>query len=209
MVGVGFAILQSLAQCLPEDRFLLPCRTRANGEEAVRQLHELGVEAAIEVLKLDVTSDESIAQAEAWVEKKVGGLDGELFLMVLLSAVPFGCSSHFLKLYFICPLAGFVGFCPRRAITALSKKSLRFELRESNTLRNLLLHHLDYPLTRLQFSSTTQEQLSSPNHPIQTYEPAGPQLFSPASRRSGVVAYSVSKTALNALSIEMAKSSRQ
>ncbi|MCJ1294037.1 Obg-like ATPase [Xylographa carneopallida] len=73
--GVGFAILQSLAQCLPEDRFLLPCRTRANGEEAVRQLHELGVEAAIEVLKLDVTSDESIAQAEAWVEKKVGGLD--------------------------------------------------------------------------------------------------------------------------------------
>ena len=81
VVGIGLAILQSLAQCSPKDHFLLACRTRANGEEAVRQLRELGVEAEVDVLELDVTSDESIAKTGEWVGEKFGGLDGQLFLV--------------------------------------------------------------------------------------------------------------------------------
>ena len=71
------AILQSLAQRFPEDHYLLACRTVVNGEEAVGQLRKLGLDAAVDVLELDVTSDESIAKAEKWVRQKFGGLDGE------------------------------------------------------------------------------------------------------------------------------------
>ncbi|MCJ1399814.1 hypothetical protein MMC11_003017 [Xylographa trunciseda] len=60
--GIGLAILPSLTQRFSEDHFLLGCRTVANGQKAVQQPPDLGLKAPIDVLELDVTSDESIAK---------------------------------------------------------------------------------------------------------------------------------------------------
>ncbi|MCJ1383100.1 hypothetical protein MMC17_006213 [Xylographa soralifera] len=169
--GIGLAILQSLAQCSPEDHFLLACRTLANGEEAARQLRELGLKAAIDVVELDVTSDESIAKAGQWVERKFGGLD------VLIN----------------------------NAGMAVLPNPSNSNLRASWT-------------TTLSTNLTSVACLTSVFLPLLKRKP-NPMVINVSSARASlalstagnlpptrVVAYSVSKTALNALSIEMAKS---
>lgn len=45
------------------------------GEEAVTELRQLGVTATIEVLQLDITQDDSVRAAMAWVKQKYGKLD--------------------------------------------------------------------------------------------------------------------------------------
>ena len=75
--GIGFSILQALAQRSPFDQYLLDARNLASGEKAVIQLRELGITARIDVVALDVTSDESIQAAEGNIRSKFGKLDGK------------------------------------------------------------------------------------------------------------------------------------
>jgi len=73
--GIGFAILQALATRSPSDHYLLGSRTLENGKAAVAQLRELGITSQIDVVELDVTSDDSIRAAEEEVRTKYLQLD--------------------------------------------------------------------------------------------------------------------------------------
>jgi NAD(P)-dependent dehydrogenase (short-subunit alcohol dehydrogenase family) len=73
--GIGFAILQALAERSPSDHYLLGSRTKANGIEAIAKLRELGVKSTVDVLELDVSSDESIQAAVEEVQSKYHKLD--------------------------------------------------------------------------------------------------------------------------------------
>ncbi|MCJ1436325.1 hypothetical protein MMC27_005703 [Xylographa pallens] len=169
--GIGLAILQSLAQCFLEDHFLLACRTLANGEEAVRQLRELGLKAAIDVLKLDVTSDESIAKAEEWVERKFG--DSDVLINHAGMAVLPNPSNSNLQASWTTTLSTNL-----TSVACLTGAFLPLLKRKPNPMV------INVSSARASLALSTAGSL-------------------PPTR---VVAYSVSKTALNALSIEMAKS---
>jgi len=169
--GIGLAILQSLAQRFPEDHFLLACRTVANGEEAVRQLRELGLKAAIDVLKLDVTSDESIAKVCGKVEEKFGALD-VLINNAGMAVVPNPSNSN-LRVSWTTTLSTnliSVACLTTALLPLLKRKPHAMVINISSARASLALSTMaNLPPTR-------------------------------------VVAYSVSKTALNALGVEMAKS---
>ncbi len=66
--GIGFSILQGLALRLPSDRYLLGARNEEQGREAVSRLRDLGVEAEIHVIPLDVSSESSIKSAEQTID---------------------------------------------------------------------------------------------------------------------------------------------
>jgi NAD(P)-dependent dehydrogenase (short-subunit alcohol dehydrogenase family) len=74
--GIGFSIVQATALHIPDATYLLGCRSESSGTEAVSELRKLGVNATLEALVLDVTSDTSILAARETIEKKYGHLDG-------------------------------------------------------------------------------------------------------------------------------------
>lgn len=76
--GLGFEIVNVAAVRDPTAVYLLTCRNKASGDEALQKLRELGVTAEIEVLQLDITNDEHILAAVKHVETKYGKLDGKL-----------------------------------------------------------------------------------------------------------------------------------
>lgn len=77
ITGIGFAILQALATRTPSDHYLLGARTLENGTAAIKQLRELGVTSQIDVVELDVTSDDSVRAAEAEIRTKYQRLDSK------------------------------------------------------------------------------------------------------------------------------------
>lgn len=74
--GIGLAIIEAGASRGRPATFILTCRTPSNGEEAVESLRSAGIEAAIEVVQLDITDDASIKAAASHVKEKYGRLDG-------------------------------------------------------------------------------------------------------------------------------------
>lgn len=74
--GIGFAILQALSLKAPSDQFILGCREKDKGEQAIVQLRSLGVKSRIDVLQIDVTSDESLVASAKEVHDRYGKLDG-------------------------------------------------------------------------------------------------------------------------------------
>lgn len=75
--GLGFEIIYVSALRDPSTVYILACRNVAAGHEAVQKLRDSGIQAALEVVQLDVTSDEQIEAAAERVKKKYGRLDGE------------------------------------------------------------------------------------------------------------------------------------
>jgi NAD(P)-dependent dehydrogenase (short-subunit alcohol dehydrogenase family) len=74
--GIGFAIVQSTALRVPDANYILACRSKDSGEQAIGELKKLGVTAALDVVSLDVTDNTSILAAKEIVERKYGRLDG-------------------------------------------------------------------------------------------------------------------------------------
>lgn len=73
--GISFSMLQGLALRLPSDRYLLGARNEEQGREAVSRLRDLGVEAEIHVIPLDVSSESSIKSAEQTIRTNHKTLD--------------------------------------------------------------------------------------------------------------------------------------
>jgi NAD(P)-dependent dehydrogenase (short-subunit alcohol dehydrogenase family) len=74
--GIGFATLQALSLKTPSDHFILGCRDIQKGQQAITQLRNLGVESKIDVLQVDVTSDDSLVASAKEVYDRHGKLDG-------------------------------------------------------------------------------------------------------------------------------------
>jgi NAD(P)-dependent dehydrogenase (short-subunit alcohol dehydrogenase family) len=74
--GIGFSIIQATALRIPHARYILGCRSYPSGQEAIMEVSQLGIIAALEVLGLDVPSDASILAAKETIESKYGHLDG-------------------------------------------------------------------------------------------------------------------------------------
>ncbi len=62
--GIGFSVLQALATRSPLDHYLLAARSLENGELAIQELRNSGVQAEIHVVQLDVANESSIKVAE-------------------------------------------------------------------------------------------------------------------------------------------------
>ena len=74
-VGLGLEIARQLLRDHGARFYcLIGCRTLSKGEAAVNELHNQGL-TGCEVLEIQVTDDESIAQAAKMVEQKFGRLD--------------------------------------------------------------------------------------------------------------------------------------
>ena len=74
----------------PEDHVLLAVRDVAKGEAAVAGLRKRGLKSKLDVVQLDLASNESIIAAEKEVREKYGRLDGESSFVQGHSQV--GCS---------------------------------------------------------------------------------------------------------------------
>lgn len=74
--GIGFGIVQAIAERLPDSLVIIGCRSTVAGHEAVTKLRELGVKTNLDVLLLDIEDDASITAAVATVDQKHGKLDG-------------------------------------------------------------------------------------------------------------------------------------
>lgn len=72
---MGLTILQVPALRNPSTIYILACRNITSSNEAVQKLRGEGVKAEIEVLQLDVTTDEHIITAVKFVERNYGKLD--------------------------------------------------------------------------------------------------------------------------------------
>jgi NAD(P)-dependent dehydrogenase (short-subunit alcohol dehydrogenase family) len=72
---IGLAILHSLALALPFSTLLLGCRSIPYGEAAISDLRAQGVTSIITPVRLDVTDDDSVRSAVAFVANHYGRLD--------------------------------------------------------------------------------------------------------------------------------------
>lgn len=75
--GLGFAIIQLIAQRLPSAIHILACRDVASGNNAVQKLRDQGIKSDIEVVQFDVTNDDHISKAVDHVKSKYHCLDGK------------------------------------------------------------------------------------------------------------------------------------
>lgn len=75
--GLGYSILKIAGLRHPDYTYILCSRDLAKGKDAAGQLKKDGVSAKVDVLELDVTKDEHIEQAVAYVDKTYGKLDGK------------------------------------------------------------------------------------------------------------------------------------
>lgn len=75
--GIGFSIVQALAQRSSGLVLLVASRSKENANEAISQLQTLGLEAEFQPIVLDVTNDDSIEAAVDEVKAKHGKLDGK------------------------------------------------------------------------------------------------------------------------------------
>lgn len=71
--GIGYELAKKLAQDHACCHVLMGSRDTARGEQAAAILQQQGL--SVEALRLDVTNDASISEAEAYVDSKFGRLD--------------------------------------------------------------------------------------------------------------------------------------
>lgn len=74
--GIGFGIVQSLAQMSSENVIIVASRQKDAAEKAIEELKKLSLDSSFHPLALDVTSDNSIQAAVEEIGKKFGRLDG-------------------------------------------------------------------------------------------------------------------------------------
>lgn len=74
--GIGFSIVQALSLRSPQNIYILACRSPTSGQDAIKELQNLGVKAQLDVVELDILNDETIINAAKYVESKYGRLDG-------------------------------------------------------------------------------------------------------------------------------------
>jgi NAD(P)-dependent dehydrogenase (short-subunit alcohol dehydrogenase family) len=74
--GIGFSIVQALGLRSPQNTYILACRSPSSGHNAVKELQNLGVKAKLDVVELDILSDDTIINAAKYVQSKYGQLDG-------------------------------------------------------------------------------------------------------------------------------------
>lgn len=75
--GIGFGIVQALAQRKKDLTILVAARNIKSAENAILQVRQEGLEADFRAVELDVASDESIRTLSSQVEGQYGRLDGE------------------------------------------------------------------------------------------------------------------------------------
>lgn len=75
--GVGFGIVQALAQKSSEHTIVIASRKKSDAEDAIVEAQKLGLRNSFYPLALDVTSDDSIDAAVDQVEREFGRLDGD------------------------------------------------------------------------------------------------------------------------------------
>ena len=75
--GLGLAIIEVAGKRFPSNTYILCARDMEKGQQAVHQLRDRGVSAAIDVVELDVTNDDHIASAVNHVDAQYGRLDGK------------------------------------------------------------------------------------------------------------------------------------
>ncbi|KAL9622649.1 MAG: hypothetical protein Q9160_002959 [Pyrenula sp. 1 TL-2023] len=73
--GIGFAIVHLLAIRSPNDHFLLGVRDLKRGKDAINRLNTIGINSEVDLVQIDITSDESIRDAEREIRTKHGKLD--------------------------------------------------------------------------------------------------------------------------------------
>lgn len=76
--GIGFSIVQALAQRAPEHTYVLGVRSLSSGEEAISKLKDLGINSRFEILQLDITDDARIQESVSETTKRFGRLDGKI-----------------------------------------------------------------------------------------------------------------------------------
>jgi len=72
---IGFNIIQATAFRVPTATYVIGSRSQAAGEEAISELEKQGVTATLDILVLDITSDDSILACKEILTKKYGHLD--------------------------------------------------------------------------------------------------------------------------------------
>ena len=77
--GIGFGIVQRLAQRSDINTIIIAARKKEDGEKAIAEMRNLGHDSSFHAMALDVTDDESIHAAVAEVVDKFGKLDGTFF----------------------------------------------------------------------------------------------------------------------------------
>jgi len=75
--GIGFSIVQGLAERDKDLIILLGARSLSSAEEAITTLKNKGLNARFEAVELDVTKDGSIKACLSHIEKTHGGLDSK------------------------------------------------------------------------------------------------------------------------------------
>ncbi|XXG99658.1 hypothetical protein Hte_005999 [Hypoxylon texense] len=86
--GLGFAVLSVAGAREPSTTFILCCRDIEAGTDAKSQLRQEEVAATIDVLQLDVTSDDQIMTAVKYVGEKYGKLDVLVNNAGIISIIP-------------------------------------------------------------------------------------------------------------------------
>lgn len=74
--GIGFGIVQAIAQRIPSSTIILACRNLATGHEAIDQLRGQGVSSKLDAIQLDIEDIQSITNAVEAVNDRYGKLDG-------------------------------------------------------------------------------------------------------------------------------------
>jgi hypothetical protein len=75
--GLGLAVIEVAGKRYPSNTYILCARDIEKGQQAVHQLRDRGVSAAIDVVELDVTNDDHITTAVKHVDAQYGRLDGK------------------------------------------------------------------------------------------------------------------------------------
>jgi NAD(P)-dependent dehydrogenase (short-subunit alcohol dehydrogenase family) len=169
--GIGFAILQALSTRSPSDQYLLGARDLVKGTSAIKALRQLGIEARIDAIQLDVTSDQSLRTAVKMIESKYHALD-VLINSAGLALIPSApdCSDY------------------RSAFSAVY---------DTNVISVALTTQLFLPLLRRSPRGQVINVSSARGSLTLSSSPSTPPTVS--------MPYSISKTALNALTLEFDK----
>lgn len=83
--GIGYAIVQAIATCLPSSILILGCRNKNAAQEAIDSLRGSGIKVQLDYVELDIENDASIEAAMVSLDQAYGKLDG----MSLLSSLTF------------------------------------------------------------------------------------------------------------------------
>ncbi|KAL6803906.1 hypothetical protein J3E68DRAFT_188435 [Trichoderma sp. SZMC 28012] len=73
--GIGFGIVQAIAQRIPSSTIILACRNLATGHDAIDQLRGQGISSKLDAVQLDIEDIQSITSAVEAVNDRHGKLD--------------------------------------------------------------------------------------------------------------------------------------